>query len=226
MVAEYIEARVRREWPDNAQVVAGSTPVISFGDATKARVATLGLNPSRCEFNRNRGLAAWGSTAQQVIDGCHQYFQRNPYRQWFDRLESVLTGFDASYYDGSACHLDLVQWATDPTWARLAAPLRTRLMNDDVPFLIQQLQANDNIQVLLVNGRGALDQLRARLPVRNFQEVATISGLSHQPAVLSSGRLFSRIQVLGWTTNLQSSFGVRQALWTTELPHRLRSIQL
>ena len=31
-------------------VIAGSTPVVAFGDVRRARVATLGLNPSRAEF--------------------------------------------------------------------------------------------------------------------------------------------------------------------------------
>ena len=50
----------------------------------------------------------------KVLDDCNGYFQRNPYRRWFDQFHPVLTACGASYYDGSACHLDLVQWATDP----------------------------------------------------------------------------------------------------------------
>lgn len=36
--------------PRNCEVVWGSTPVVSFGDFTKAKVATLGINPSSLEF--------------------------------------------------------------------------------------------------------------------------------------------------------------------------------
>lgn len=36
--------------PRDCGVVYGSTPVVSFGDFTKARVATIGINPSSLEF--------------------------------------------------------------------------------------------------------------------------------------------------------------------------------
>jgi hypothetical protein len=37
-------------WPRDCDVVRGSTPVVSFGDFTKAKVATIGINPSSKEF--------------------------------------------------------------------------------------------------------------------------------------------------------------------------------
>ena len=36
--------------PRDCDVVYGSTPVVSFGDFTKAKVATIGINPSSLEF--------------------------------------------------------------------------------------------------------------------------------------------------------------------------------
>ena len=50
MVPRFIEDRIRMPAPRGSPVVAGSTPVIAFGDPPAARVATLGLNPSRVEF--------------------------------------------------------------------------------------------------------------------------------------------------------------------------------
>jgi hypothetical protein len=139
-IPEYIETRIRRPPPPNSSVVPGSTPVLSFGDAQRATVATLGLNPSRVEFLDQHGneltvnarrlathnslgtsdlVAAPIEIVSKVLEGCNGYFHRNPYRRWFDQLHPVLTACAASYYDGSACHLDLVQWATDPTWGKL-----------------------------------------------------------------------------------------------------------
>jgi hypothetical protein len=38
--------------------------------------------------------------------------------KWFDQMEEfVLTNTGYSYFDGTACHLDLIQWATDPVWS-------------------------------------------------------------------------------------------------------------
>ena len=39
-----------------ANVIPWSSPVISFGDLSRARVATLGLNPSNREFVDDAGI--------------------------------------------------------------------------------------------------------------------------------------------------------------------------
>ena len=46
----YVEDRIRRPAPERCFVVPASTPVVAFGNPGVARVATLGLNPSRIEF--------------------------------------------------------------------------------------------------------------------------------------------------------------------------------
>jgi hypothetical protein len=52
---------IRRSAPEGAYVVPGSTPVLAFGDARTARVATLGLNPSRIEFTDEAGVFLQGN---------------------------------------------------------------------------------------------------------------------------------------------------------------------
>jgi hypothetical protein len=94
-----------------------------------------------------------------VLQDCNTYFDRRRYCRWFDQLVPILAACGGSYYDHSACHLDLVQWATDPTWRSLRpASLRKKLIADDARFLQQQLR-NENIQLLLVNGTGTWRQL-------------------------------------------------------------------
>ncbi|MCE9545450.1 MAG: hypothetical protein K8T25_08025 [Planctomycetia bacterium] len=224
----YIEERIRRPVPADSFIVPGSTPVISFGNVRTATVATLGLNPSRNEFydkgrelvENSRRLAthnslgtsdlsnAQHSTIVQVLEDCNTYFRRNPYRRWFDRFDLLLTACGKSFKHGSACHLDLVQWATDPTWGKLPSAIRNRLLNDDSTFLADQLK-NENLQLLLVNGRGVMRQLQ-RTIIDDLQQVDTID-IGHVSTGLFTGR-FERIRVIGWTTNLQSSFGVRNEL--------------
>ena len=227
----YIEHRIRQRAPVDSQIVAGSTPVVAFGDARTAQVATLGLNPSRAEFldrvgrelrGPDRRLAtpsslgtsglsdASTSVIAQVLTDCESYFQRNPYRRWFDQLELILAQCNASYYDGSACHLDLVQWATDPTWGGLSKEIRLRLIETDVPFLVEQL-ANENIQVLLVNGAGVIGQLK-KYTVAKLDEVDRIVGYANVDSKLFVGTLLGRIKIVGWSTNIQSSFGVTREL--------------
>ena len=119
-IPDYIEHCIRRPPPPNSSVVQGSTPVLSFGDAQRATVASLGLNPSRIEFldqHRNeltgesRRLATHTSLGTsdlvtapmkivaKVLEDCKGYFHRNPYRRWFDQLMPILNACGASYYD-------------------------------------------------------------------------------------------------------------------------------
>jgi hypothetical protein len=109
---------VRRLPPEGSPVVPGSTPVVAFGDPARAEVATLGINPSAREFlqhgrlltGAHRRLATLESLGAQRLDrlteaqvatvvaDCAIYFQRQPYRGWFDPLDELLrVGADASY---------------------------------------------------------------------------------------------------------------------------------
>ena len=221
----YIAERIRRPRPEGCGVVVGSTPVVAFGDFRRARVATLGLNPSKSEFLNTYGqeligadrrlatLASLGvdlldhasdTVVAEVVADCIGYFQRNPYRRWFDQLQRILDPLGVSYYNGSAAHLDLVQWATDPVWRHLSPPTRARLLRDDAAFLRQQLE-NEQIAVLLLNGRSVIAHLQHAFGIP--------LAVSHR---ITSGRLttdlvagvIGRCAIVGWSTNLQSSFGV------------------
>jgi hypothetical protein len=228
MIPAYVETRIRRLPPLGCYIVAGSTPVVSFGNAQTARVATLGLNPSRLEFLHDDGSELVGNARRlathsslgmadlanapreavaQVLAGCNGYFQRNPYRRWFDRLQPILEACGASYYDGSACHLDLVQWATDPTWGDLDRATRERLLAADAAFLAEQLQ-NERLSLLLVNGRGVLRELRR---IADVEEVDSIVGYAHFDCALFAGSIDS-VRVVAWSTNLQTSRGVTNEL--------------
>lgn len=63
VVPGYLAAMVRRVPPADAAVVAGSTPVVSFGEPRRAVAATLGINPSTAEFIHHgqmlAGSAGW-----------------------------------------------------------------------------------------------------------------------------------------------------------------------
>jgi hypothetical protein len=195
--------------------------------ARRVRIATVGLNPSRLEFfdrhgrefeeGRRRfetlhslGVEALDAAPEQVLRralrSCYGYFHANPYRQWFDQLERVLRPLGVSYYEGSACHLDLVQWATDPKWGDLLPGIRTRLLAEDVPFLREQLRENP-LEVLLLNGSGVIRWFSNALGVR-LAEVAVDREERAGSVRYFAGRLHEGARVIGWSTNLQSSFGV------------------
>jgi hypothetical protein len=100
---------------------------------------------------------ATDSTLTKVFLGCCDYFARRPYRQWFDQLEFIVQSTGASYYKGTAAHLDLVQWATDPTWAGIKdRSVRRRLLDRDGPFFFEQLRSSP-IEMLLLNGQSVIE---------------------------------------------------------------------
>lgn len=228
MLEDWIEERIRRAPPPGCCIVAGSTPVVSFGNARTARVATLGLNPSKIEFLENDGVELVGERRRlaslnslgvrslvdasreqvaTVLHDCERYFERQPYRWWFDQLEAVLAAIGASYYGDrpTACHLDIVQWATDPTWSALDRPARAKLVAADGPFLMQQLR-HSSIKLLLVNGAGPLHEL-GRLAGVEFEPQGRLLAVGGIVGKLLSGTI-GTVRVIGWRANLQSSHGV------------------
>jgi hypothetical protein len=227
-VPQYVADRIRRTPPPDCHILPGSTPVVAFGNPGRSAVATLGLNPSRIEFQENgveldgrlRRFETLGSLGVERLDDapdyaivrvwqrCNDYFHGNPY-DWFDRLEDVLRVVDASYFGDTACHLDLTQWATDPTWNGLSRAVQERLVADDAEFLLTQLRS-ERIRLLLLNGRSVLTAFQGVLDGRLRRETETVSDRS-VTTQLYTGQI-GDVQVIGWSTNLQSSFGVTNVL--------------
>ncbi len=220
---DYLTERAARPPPPGCGVVGGSTPVVSFGNPVGAAVATLGINPSSHEFvggdgrllhGDSRRLATLASlgvgsyheltreTGALVVDECARYFERRPYH-WFRPLDGILrAGAGVSYWDGTACHLDLVQWATSPLWGGLGEAERTRLLGEDTPFLVRQL-TEQRFRLVLVNGREAIHRV-GRVGLARWTQMAELPGPPR------AGLYVSALDVtilLGWSCNLQSQPG-------------------
>jgi hypothetical protein len=217
----------RRTPPEAAAFVQGSTPVISFGDVLTAEVATIGINPSRREFDDNGwltgatrrlatleslaaepGLSLTYEQARQVVEDCNRYFlpSRNPYWRWFKRLDELLTrSIGTSYRDGTACHLDLVQWATDPIWGKLTDKAERRaLLVEGRPHL-ERLLSESNVHLVLAAGRAVTTQLK-RIGLVTWEEVDKIPlGATTCTLLRGTGE---GISYVGWSTNVQSGWGV------------------
>lgn len=222
----YLLARASEPPPEECNVVPGSTPVVSFGHPLSPKVATLGINPSSAEFlaggslleDKKRrlatltsiGAASYGDIdegkAGEIIDDCATYFRANPYRRWFDPLNKVL--YDAlgvSYYDETACHLDLVQWATDPIWKELRRDQQERLLDGDQDFLHKQLK-HEGYRVVVVNGATAMGWVeRAGIARWKVTEAIEDPPAARFAVSRGEGPLF-----LGWSCNLQSQPGARR----------------
>ncbi len=236
-IPSYVADRIRRPPPRDCHVLPGSTPVVAFGDPARSSVATLGLNPSRIEFQERRveldgplrrfetlsslGIESLDDAPEEFIvrvwHRCNCYFHGNPYR-WFNRLEAVLKAVDASYFGDTACHLDLSQWATDPPWNGLPREVCKRLVAIDAEFLRTQLRS-EPIRLLLLNGRAVLTAFQTVLGGSLVREHETVSDRSVTTQVYT-GRI-GAVQVIGWSTNLQSSFGVT-SVFQMRLAERVR----
>lgn len=229
-------AMIRRPVPTGCQVLPGSAPVVAFGDPRTAEVATLGINPSWAEFadadarlltGSNRRLpdavsagvddfaSCTDAQVRHIAEGCFTYFERRPYWTWFRPLDKLLghAGL-GSYTDGTACHLDLVQWATDPVWSTLPPQARQRLLDDGVPHLRDQLR-HDNIRLVLLNGRTVLDHVGA-VGLVSLENVGTMPYHGHKTTALYCGQA-EGVLFVGWSVNIQSTPGANDNAFLASL---------
>ncbi len=177
-----VASRIRREPETTLHIVPGSTPVPFFGQQPTARLATVGINPSSAEFlSRGRELDgarrrfetlnslgissisdADDDHVAAIYQRCMTYFHdlKVAYWSWFRRLENIIQPLaQASYLDGSACHLDLIQWATRPVWSNIKDPeVKRKLAAEDPQFLLNQLAA-PQLKIAYLNGRQVAESL-------------------------------------------------------------------
>lgn len=224
-------------------VIRWGCPVPSFGDLSRSRVATLGLNPSNREFVDERGreleglcrrfhtlsslgLPSWCDADARhlrlILRSCQEYFGGNPYDRWFRKLDHVVAGTKASFYEEShmACHLDLIPYATAQKWTDLSSRQRMSLLtvaSDTLGLLIR----DSPVRILILNGRSVVDQFEAIAETRLNRRAmaswslprrsrANVAGIAYKGTVemLAGVRLERELLVLGFNHNIQSSFGV------------------
>jgi len=165
-----------------AKVIPWGCPVPSFGDLSRSRIATLGLNPSNREFVdeagneldgtarrfhtlTSLGLNHWSDASPKhlelIMESCRAYFLRNPYDGWFRQLEHIISGTEASYYDttAQACHLDLIPYATACKWTGLSLDERRALLKVAGDALGHLLK-DSPVRVLILNGRSVVEQFQ------------------------------------------------------------------
>jgi len=225
IIEERVIERAMADYPDIPQLVEFSTPVVSFGYPKDARVATLGINPSSNEFQVGRGnknplpperkrlidTESLGiknpknltrEQAIRVIEGCYDYFNKNHY-DWFNDLEKyILKPASFSYFskEANACHLDLVQWATDPVWQTIKnQAIKRDLLKADREFLEFQLTEYD-FEFVFLNGGTVLETVE-KLGLFKFKEIGSVSRNSagDQSRIVTAtygGKTF-----LGWGLN-------------------------
>jgi len=179
----------------DSPVLAWSCPVPFFGSLSRARIATVGINPSNREFVdalgepldgsarrlptiESLGLLTWGGATQThlrtIFDECAAYFHRNPYDQWFRVLDRALAGTGQSFYDidRPLCHLDLIPFTTSEKWGSLEAKQRTDLICRSRDILGLYLR-DSPVELLVLNGRSVVQQFEDLVGINLAAEVMT-----------------------------------------------------
>ena len=172
--------RLDAGFPGSHAVLDWGCPVPFFGNIDKARVATVGLNPSNREFvdlsgqelagQQRRlptltslGVDGWRNVnsdhLREIAIACAGYFLRNPYDRWFGALDTLLVGLSASYYSecNPGVHLDLVPYATTTKWTALSTRDRRSLLETTRTDL-GHLLAESKIEVIILNGQSVVRQ--------------------------------------------------------------------
>ncbi len=219
----------RMRLPETSYTVADSLPILFFGNLFKAKVASIGLNPSGKEYlgpngellygksRRFETLSALRATSRQALseDQCNLAIRRmlayfnegRSYDAWFNHLGRVARGMGLSYIEGDMVHLDLVQEATQPTWSSLREVSRSEarnLLERDVPFL-RRLMQEFSFEAVLCNGRTVLENVTA-LTNGAIKPLGEIRRLTYYAGTGRVGR--SRFRLFGWNIPLHQPTGL------------------
>jgi len=234
-----LESSEVRKW----SVIPWACPVPYFGNLDKAKLATVGLNPSNREFvnavgeeltgNIRRfptltslGIQRWSAVSDKQFDAidhaCSNYFFGNPYDGWFRALDKLIIGANCSFYGmfAKACHLDLCPYATTTKWGDLSGTTKQALLDVGGDFL-GNLIVNSDIRTLVLNGQAVIRTFeilcQVKLQALRVDEWTLprsrgdgVSGFSYfgKLSKIGNWELNREILILGYSHNIQSSFGV------------------
>lgn len=243
---DQIETRNLRE----QNVISWAAPVLSFGDLSTARIATLGINPSNREFVdlngkeldgvhrrfhtlKSLGLKKWSEVStshlQLILESCKNYFHGNPYDTWFGALDKLIIDTNASYYGpfSMACHLDLVPYATTCKWTALTHTHKSELLKSGEQALALLLKSS-KIEIIVLNGRSVIDKFETisdckfkgeAIPEWTLPRIngGGVTGYAFSGTIsrISKLKLNRKIKILGYSHNIQSSFGVTNQVKTS-----------
>lgn len=247
MLEQRITERLQEKPPENCTIVEGCTPIIAFGRFRTARVASVSLNPSWAEFEKVRGnyrfhtldtlsVNSYSDISEkhvnQIVDYCERYFERNYiegekklktkpiyYKQWFNPMEKLIKDISGcSYLDGTACHLDISQWATKNTWGKLTEIQRRAIVGKkDLELLRTQVLTN-NYELILLNGATTSEvflkhcfniheyetiTLQNTIRSKGERTITKVQGYYIEVSDLLGEKLKKPIKIVGWNDYIQ-----------------------
>lgn len=226
--------------PENIGILAHSIPIPFFGNIEKSIVATLSLNPSDKEFRQDRHPSLilanekkrfkdrdfFDITDKQSLtkfqaeiayDSYLSYFKNNPYKKWFNKLDSLLSPVGFSYYDGTMSHLDITPWATFQKWDNLNT--KDAVLNASAN-ISEYILDNYDLKFLFVNGKTTFSHLQ-----KYYQNIENVTSeavmLADKQCIIYTAQL-GNCKIIGW--NLYIHYGLssdNQKSLTLEIKKRL-----
>ena len=84
--------------------------------------------------------------------------------------------------------------------------------------VLRQQLTNESVKLLLVNGRGVIDQLRRRHDARLME----VDGIRNYNTRFFVGTIFDNVRVIAWSTYLQLRFATAE--WRTAIAGRVAQL--
>jgi hypothetical protein len=214
-------------------------PIQYFGKIDTAKIATIGLNPSDKEFYSDKfeeltsGLRRFNTLSSLNINNWRniekinilqlkysmdKYFKINPYKRWFNQLENLFFDTGYSYYNDSACHIDLTPYATTVKWSSLSKSEQIHLLKESKHDFISTVEKS-KVTAIVLNGSSVINgflnsfdleldkQKNEKWDIKTSRGV--VAGYSFKGVITLDKR---KILVLGYNHNLQSSFGLSKKI--------------
>jgi len=151
-------------------ILGSSIPVLFFGHATTAKVATVGINPSSREFVTGKGdplslprffipsTPCNGNPLQEIeaistVQSMFAYFDTHPYK-WFDGPTAFLDSMGTSFINGTAVHTDIASpYATCEPWGQLSHDQQETLEEHGFDLWKRTISKIPNLQAIVGMGK-------------------------------------------------------------------------
>jgi hypothetical protein len=217
--------RLKRPIEKNMYITKGTTPIIYFGSYDHAKSCTISINPSDREFLDKNGNILTGqkerlcsriklgkNDTESLMDNdvdvilkyCNNYFQINPYKNWFNKYDYMIDKFGYSFYNNTCVHLDLVQWATTPFWHDINENIKSQHLKNDLPVLEYLL--NKKFDTMFLNGLTVVSNIHRYLRniTINEKETTYRNNNGNESTIKIYTGNYNNIKIIGWSIYLQS----------------------
>ncbi len=203
-------------------VLKNAIPILWFGNRiaysnSGLKIITVALNPSDNEFHERGNNTVKVSlrfpdykSPLTLEDSYNNYFEKNPYKSWFDSgFEPILNGMCASYYHSKgfkniAIHTDICcPYATNPTWNDLSKTEQDNLLKDGFPLWENLIDVLDPDVIIISVRKQYVQKLGINKISTLYRFIHDKNGnIRNSPIEIMQGNYKKAMVVLGQTRNI------------------------